>query len=231
MSSQGKTIKGKAPVAAELPPHGYAIVKPVRGSDIPMEITFVLTRDEIYVPIIIRKPKGNGPFPVITMGRGDGKGGVPHLEQQIDLLASMQDEMIKRGYVVVYVNYRNEIPHLYEKTPRAENLPDDVSGGVRRTLKSAPTLDSDDFLAILKYLRTLPYVNADAIGATGVSHSGEMILKAAVETDFAAGRRDRRRVARIPRASTPAPPRRARAPRSSIRTSRWSGKTPTRRRR
>ena len=176
-----------APVATELSPHGYAIVKPVRGSDIPMEITFVLTRDEIYVPIIIRKPRGDGPFPVITMGRGDGKGGVPHLEQQIDLLASMQDEMIKRGYVVAYVNYRNEIPHLYEKAPPAKNLPDDVSGGARRTLKSAPTLDSDDFLAILKYLRTLPYVNANAIGATGVSHSGEMILKAAAETDFAAG--------------------------------------------
>ena len=152
-----------------------------------MDLTFVLTRDEIYVPIAIRKPSGNGPFPVITMGRGDGKGGVPHLEQQVELLASMQDEMIRRGYVVTYVNYRNEIPHLYEQTPRAQNLPDDVSGGARRTLKSAPTLDSDDLIAIFKYLQTLPYVDSHAIGAVGVSHSGEMILKAAAETTFAAG--------------------------------------------
>lgn len=112
-----------APIAKELPPHGYSITRPVRGSSIPLELTFVLTRDEIYVPIGIRKPAGNGPFPVITMGRGDGKGGVPHLEAQIDLLASMQDEMIARGYVVVYVNYRNEVPHLYENIARAENLP------------------------------------------------------------------------------------------------------------
>ena len=186
-----KTIKhtkqATGPIAAELPSHGYVITKPVRGSVIPMDITFVLTRDEIYVPVIVRKPAGPGPFPVITMGRGDGKGGVPHIEQQVDLLAPMQDEMIRRGYVVVYVNYRNEIPHLYETTPRAQNLPDDVSGGARRTLKSAPTLDSDDFLAILKYLHTLPYVNKHAIGAIGVSHSGEMILKAAAETTFAAG--------------------------------------------
>ena len=112
-----------------------------------MDLTFVLTRDEIYVPVAIRKPAGDGPFPVITMGRGDGKGGVPHLEAQVDLLASMQDEMIRRGYVVVYVNYRNEVPHLYENTARAENLPDDVSGGARRTVKSRrrsiPTTDCD----------------------------------------------------------------------------------------
>jgi dienelactone hydrolase len=169
-------------VAPELPPHGYMITKPVRGSDIPVDYTFVLTRDEIYVPIGVRKPKGEGPFPLITMGRGDGRGGVPHVESQIERLVQMQEKMLARGYVVVYLNYRNEIPHLYEAIDRAQNLPDDVSGSDRRTLKSAPTLDSDDFIAILKYLRTLPYVNPAAIGAVGVSHGGEMILKVASET-------------------------------------------------
>ena len=175
------------PVAPELPSHGYVITKPVRGSDIPMDLTFVLTRDEIYAPIAVRKPRGAGPFPVITMGRGDGRAGMPHVEKQVDRLASMQDRMIERGYAVVYVNYRNEIPHLYEQIQRAQNLPDSVSGGENRTLKSAPTLDSDDLIAIFKYLRTLPYVDKDAIGAVGVSHGGEMILKAAAETTFAAG--------------------------------------------
>ena len=169
-------------VAPELPPHGYIITKPVRGSDIPVDYTFVLTRDEIYVPIGVRKPNGHGPFPVITMGRGDGRGGVPHVEGQIERLVPMQERMLARGYAVVYLNYRNEIPHLYEKIDRAENLPDDVSGSDRRTLKSAPTLDSDDFIAILKYLRALPYVDANAVGAVGVSHGGEMILKVAAET-------------------------------------------------
>jgi dienelactone hydrolase len=151
-----------------------------------MELTFVLTRDEIYVPVAVRRPRGAGPFPVIVMGRGDGRGGVPHVEKQVERLASMQDEMIARGYVVVFVNYRNEIPHLYEDTARAQNLADDVSGE-GRTLKSAPTLDSDDLIAILKYLPTLSYVDKDAIGIVGVSHSGEMILKIAAETTFAAG--------------------------------------------
>ena len=60
-------LPGGKPPAAETPPHGYVIRKPLKGSAIPADYTFVFTRDEIYVPIIVRKPKGNGPFPVITM--------------------------------------------------------------------------------------------------------------------------------------------------------------------
>lgn len=176
-----------APVAPQRLPHAYVTTRPVRGSAIPMDLAFVLTRDEIYVPVAIRKPAGDGPFPVITMGRGDGRGGFHHVETQVGRLAAMQDRMIERGYVVVYVNYRNEIPHLYEQTAQATNLADDISGGDNRTLKSAPTLDSDDFIAIIDFLKTLPYVDKDAIGAVGVSHSGEMILKAAAQIELAAG--------------------------------------------
>jgi dienelactone hydrolase len=176
-----------APVARERAPHGHVVTKPVRGSDFPMDLTFVLTRDEIYVPVAIRKPQGAGPFPIITMGRGDGRGGFPHVEAQVERLAAMQDHMIRRGYVVVYLNYRNEIPHLYDREAQAANLPDDISGGDNRTLKSAPSLDSDDFIAVIRYLESLPYVDKDAIGAVGVSHSGEMILKAAARITFAAG--------------------------------------------
>ena len=176
-----------APVAPQRPPHGFAVQRPVRGSSIPMDLTFVLTRDEVYVPVSVRKPPGSGPFPAITMGRGDGRGGYQHVEREVERLAAMQDRMIERGYVVVYVNYRNEIPHLYETSDPAVNLPDDVSGGDNRTLKSAPTLDSDDFIAIMHYLRTVPYIDPERIGAVGVSHSGEMILKAAAQISFTCG--------------------------------------------
>jgi dienelactone hydrolase len=173
-------------VAAELPSHGYVIQKPVRGSDIPMDLTFVLTRDEIYVPIAVRKPAGNGPFPAVTMGRGNGRGGMPHVEAQVERLAPLQDRMIQRGYVVAYVNYRNEIPLLYGQSERARNLSDGMTAE-GRTLKSVASLDSDDLIAVFDYLKSLPYVDRGAIGAVGVSHSGEAILKAAAETNFGAG--------------------------------------------
>jgi dienelactone hydrolase len=187
MSQKGsRGAQSDAPVAPELPAHGYVITKPVRGSDIPADYTFVLTRDEIYVPVALRKPGGEGPFPLITIGRGNGRGGLPHVETQVERLASMQDLMLARGYAVAYVTYRNEIPHLYNRIGRAHNVGDDVSGE-GRTLKSSPSLDSDDMLSILAYLRTVPCIDAARIGCVGVSHSGEMILKVAAETCFACG--------------------------------------------
>lgn len=176
----------RAPVASELAPHGYVITRPVRGSDIPADYSFILTRDEIYVPIAVRTPKGDGPFPLITVGRGNGRGGLPHVEREVERIASMMDRMIARGYATAYVTYRNEIPRLYNETDRAHNVADDVSGE-GRTLKSSPSLDSDDMISILAYLKTLPYVKPDAIGCVGVSHSGEMVLKVAAETSFACG--------------------------------------------
>jgi dienelactone hydrolase len=160
--------------------------KEVRGSLIPGDYTFVLTRDEIYVPILVRKPKGDGPFPAITMGWGEGREGMKKVEQLSERLTQMQDRMIASGYVVVTVNYRNEIPYEYEHSRPPENLPDSISGD-RRMLKSGPTLDHEDLIAIIRYLQTLPYIDKKAVGAMGVSHSGEMIMKASSEYTFAAG--------------------------------------------
>lgn len=162
-------------------PHGYEIRMPLAGTPYPAHATFVPTSDEIYVPVVVRRPDGDGPFPVITMGRGDGRGGMPHVLAQVERLVPMQDEMIRRGYAVVYVNYRNEIPYLYHQRGALRDLDDDMSGGENRTLKSAASLDSDDLAAIWRYLHAAPWVRPEAIGALGISHGGEMILKAAAE--------------------------------------------------
>jgi len=181
------TLTSSKPPVPETAPHGYVITKPVKGSSIPADYSFVATQDELYVPIAVRKPNGSGPFPAITMGSGEGRRGMLHIEEEVERTAAMQDRMIARGYVVAYVNYRNEIPHLYEELQeQPQNLRDDISGG-RRTLKSNPTLDHQDLIAAIRYLQTLPYVSKEAIGAIGASHSGEMILKAASEFAFGAG--------------------------------------------
>jgi len=165
------------------PAPGHVVTKPVRGSKYSADYAFAPTRDEIYVPISIRKPGGRGPFPAITMGRGNGRGGMAHIERETGRLAAMQDRMIERGYVVAYVNYRNEVPHLYEQVQESQrpydDMSDDMSGGEGRVLKSAPALDSDDFVSAIEYLAGLSYVKERAIGAVGVSHGGEIILKAA----------------------------------------------------
>ena len=185
-----KTIRAQLntgkPPAESIPPHGYVFAsKPLNGTDTPADYTFVLTRDEIYVPIIVRKPKGDGPFPAITMGWGEGREGMKKVERLAESLSQMQDRMIARGYVVATVNYRNEIPYAYEQAKPPQNLPDSISGE-RRMLKSGPTLDHEDLIAIIRYLQSLPYVDKNGVGAIGVSHSGEMIMKASSEYTFGA---------------------------------------------
>src|SRR5258707_14391476 len=118
------TLTTAREAAKAIPPHVYVVAsKAIKGSDIPGDSTFVLTRDEIYVPILVRKPKGNGPSPAITMGWGEGREGMKKVEQLSERLAQMQDRMIARGYVVVTVNYRNEIPYAYESSKPPQNLP------------------------------------------------------------------------------------------------------------
>jgi len=185
-STPAQLSTGKA-AAESIATHGYVVAtKAVKGSASPAEYTMVLTRDEIYVPIILRKPEGKGPFPAITMGWGEGREGMKKVEDLAERLAAMQERMLARGYVVVTVNYRNEIPHEYEHSKPPQNLPDSISGE-RRMLKSGPTLDHEDLIAIIRYLQSLPYVDKNGIGAMGVSHSGEMILKASSEYTFGAG--------------------------------------------
>ncbi len=181
---QARGVPGTAPLEIA-PPHGFVITKTLPGSTIPADLTFVYTRDEIYVPIGVRKPAGNGPFPAILMGAGNGHGGMPEVERQLERLGPMMERMIARGYVVAYAEYRNEIPYLYQKNPRSENLSDNISGG-QRALKSNPTLDSDDYISIIQYLQLLPYVDKDAVGTYGVSHSGEVMEKAAAEITWGA---------------------------------------------
>jgi dienelactone hydrolase len=183
-AGQAQGVPGAAP-AAQPPPHAYVISKALPGISEPVDLTFVLTRDEIYVPISVRRPKGTGPFPAILLGSGNGTGGMPEVERQTARLGRMTDRMLARGYVVAYAEYRNEIPYLYERIDRSTNLEDNISGG-QRALKSNPSLDSDDYIAIIEYLQSLPYVDSDAVGTYGVSHSGELMLKAASEITFGA---------------------------------------------
>ena len=176
-----------APAAESIASHGYSAGRVTfPGSKYAGERVFVLTRDEIYVPIIIRKPEGAGPFPAITIASGEGREGMKKVETLAERLAPMQDRMIERGYAVVTINYRNEIPYAYESAKPPTNLKDSISGE-RRMLKSGPTLDHEDLIAIVRYLQTRPDIKRDGIGSMGVSHSGEMIIKAASEFSWGAG--------------------------------------------
>ena len=150
------------------------------------ELQLLLARDEIYVPIGVRKPDGDGPFPLILIGSGQGRDGLLKIDQAMENVEKLMDRLIERGYATAYLNFRNEIPELYNEIARSELLADTVSGGDRR-LQSVPTLDSDDYVSIVKHVKALPYINPKGIGAIGSSHSGEIIFKGTGLINIGAG--------------------------------------------
>lgn len=159
--------------------HPYIVVERTNArTGTPWELHLVLTHDEIYVPIGVRKPEGDGPFPMILIGSGQGNDGIGKIDEYMDTTERLMTRLVERGYVAAFVSYRNEVPELYNDIDRAELVADTISGG-SRTLRSVPALDSDDHLAIIEHARALPYTNPNAIGAIGSSHSGEIIMKSA----------------------------------------------------
>jgi dienelactone hydrolase len=115
---------------------------------------------------------------MVLIGSGQGADGMLKIERSMDRYEELMTRLVERGYVAAFVSYRNEVPELYNEIAAAELLADTVSGG-NRTLRSAPTLDSDDHLAIVEHARSLPYTDPNGIGAIGSSHSGEIIMKTA----------------------------------------------------
>ena len=150
------------------------------------ELQLVLARDEIYIPIGVRKPDGVGPFPLILIGSGQGRDGLLKIEQAMEDVEELMDRFVERGYAAAYLNFRNEIPELYNDIARSELLADTVSGGDRR-LQAVPTLDSDDYISIVEHVKALPYTDPEGIGAIGSSHSGEIILKGTGLINIGAG--------------------------------------------
>jgi dienelactone hydrolase len=162
-----------------------AINKTLADSGADWQLHLVPTRDEIYVPIGVRKPEGNGPFPMILIGSGQGSDGIMKIERSMARFEELMSRLVDRGYVAAFVNFRNEVPGLYNEIEQSELLFDDVSGG-QRTLQSVPTLDSQDYLSIVEHAKALPYTDANGIGAIGSSHSGEIILKGTAVMGLAA---------------------------------------------
>jgi hypothetical protein len=156
------------------------------GSGTAWELQLVLARDEIYIPIGVRKPDGNGPFPLILIGSGQGRDGLVKIDEAMEDVEELMDRLVSRGYAAGYLNFRNEIPELYNEIARSELLADTVSGGDRR-LQSVPTLDSDDYVSIVEHVKALPYTDPEGIGAIGSSHSGEIILKGTALLNIGAG--------------------------------------------
>lgn len=158
--------------AAGIDPLQVIITEPVKGSDIPVHLAFVETVDGLYTPIGLRKPSGDGPFPIILFASGNGGGGMAWVREATENQSWTQEQFVAAGYAVAWTRYRAEVELAYHNYGK---LVEDVRQG-RQLLNRGP-LEYEDLISIIEYVKTLPYVDANRVGYMGMSHGGEMAFK------------------------------------------------------
>ena len=159
-------------------PEHVAIVEAVRGSEVPVHLMFIEMIDGLYAPIGLRKPAGAGPFPIVVFASGNGGGGMAVIRDHTQNRSWTQEQFLASGYVVAWLRYRAEVDYAYD---RIGKLIEDIRQG-RQLLNRGP-LEYEDAISVVKYLKTLPYIDADRVGYLGMSHGGEMAFKIASEYD------------------------------------------------
>lgn len=149
------------PGGKELPHEKYIHVVSEKVS--PVQQVYVKTKDGLYAAMAMRKPEGNGPFPVLIHFHGaPGGRGMEQITgwSRGDHGGPVMEKFLQDGYVVVVGDYRGG--HNFAK------LADPVAA-------DAITY-ADDALAILEHVRKLPYVDANRVSVYGVSLGGDVVM-------------------------------------------------------
>jgi len=160
----------------QVDPQHVVVARPVRDSEYPVYLMYVEMIDGVYAPIGLRKPAGRGPFPLVLFASGNGGGGMAAVEDFTQNRSWTQEQFLAAGYAVAWLRYRAEVDYAYDKIGK---LIEDRRQG-RQLLNRGP-LEYEDVVAIVDYVKTLPYIAAERIGYMGMSHGGEMALKIASE--------------------------------------------------
>jgi dipeptidyl-peptidase-4 len=143
-------------------PHGKYI-HVVSEADSPVERVYIKAKDGLYIAAAVRKPKGDGRYPAIIIFHGapGGRG----MEQLVgwsrgDTGGPVWERFLQEGYVVAVADYR----------------------GGNMNLTAAPSAAGmitaiDDGLAVIDYVKSLPYVAPDRLHLYGVSLGGNLVMQ------------------------------------------------------
>jgi dipeptidyl aminopeptidase/acylaminoacyl peptidase len=153
-------------------PEHIVVTEPVAGSDIPVELMYVEVWDGLYAPIGVRRPPGDGPFPMVLLASGNGGGGMAWVRDAVANRGYIMEALLEAGFACAWLRYRSEVELGYHE---GGALVRDIRQG--RDLFNRSPLEYEDEIAIVEYLKTLSWVDGDRIGLIGMSHGGEMVLK------------------------------------------------------
>ena len=168
-------------MTSTMDPNHVVITEPVAGSDIPVHLMYVETWDGLYAPIGVRIPEGEGRFPTVLLASGNGGGGMAWVRDAVNNRGYIMDRLLEAGYACAWLRYRSEVELGYHE---GGPLVRDVRQG--GDLFNRSPLEYEDEIAVIEYVKTLPWADPDRIGLIGMSHGGEMVLKITSEYDGAA---------------------------------------------
>jgi len=157
---------------AKIDPAHVVVTEPVEGSRFPVHFMYVEMADGAYIPIALRKPEGNGPFPIVLCATGNGGGGMAMLRDHLCTKSWTQERLLEAGYATAWMRYRAEVDYAYDRIGKLIE-----SGRQGRQLFNRGPLEYEDAIAVAEYVKTLPFVDRERLGYIGVSHGGEMAFK------------------------------------------------------
>lgn len=134
----------------------------VSEADSPVRQVYIKSKDGMYVGAAIRKPKGESRYPAIIMFHGapGGRG----IEQLVgwsrgDHGGPVWERFLQEGYVVVVADYRGGNMNLMS-SPSPNGLITSI----------------DDGLAVIDFVKALPYVDPNRLNLYGVSLGGNLVM-------------------------------------------------------
>ncbi|HEX7097592.1 MAG TPA: alpha/beta hydrolase fold domain-containing protein [Acidimicrobiia bacterium] len=153
-------------------PDHVVIRQPVEGSNIPVDLMYLMTWDGLYAPIGLRLPEAGGPHPLVLLASGNGGGGMPWIRDAVANRGYIMERLLDAGYACAWIRYRSEVELGYENGGR---LIRDIRQG--RDMFNRSPLEYEDEIAIVEQLKEHPAIDPERVFLVGMSHGGEMVLK------------------------------------------------------
>ena len=93
-------------------------VEDVAGSGRPAAYYLAESRDGLYVPYALRTPAGQGRFPFVFLGYGNGGGGIDWLRRWVHTRPYITERLLAAGYACGWGRYRLRALWLGARRPR-----------------------------------------------------------------------------------------------------------------
>lgn len=154
----------------EINPANIVLTETVNGYSV--NLMMIEVWDGLYAPVGVRKPDGDGPFPMVLLASGNGGEGMEWIRDSMRNRAYTVDKLVEAGFACAWTRYRTEVELGYNNGGK---LIRDVRQG--REMFNRSPLEYEDEIAIADYFKNVPWVDAKRLSMIGMSHGGEMVLK------------------------------------------------------